>query len=81
MTWLCVGILIPASQIPILVIALGIHYSSSSCQKKKTKTKKNLVHAFSKIAESESANHACKSWTVSPENYLYLFVSNTWFGY
>ena len=34
MTWLCVGVLIPASQIPILATALGIDYFSFSSQKK-----------------------------------------------
>ena len=33
------------------------------------------------IADSEFANHACKSHTVSAEVSPYLLVSNTWFGY
>ena len=37
MTWLYVSILDPASQLANLVTALGIHYFSSSCLKKKSK--------------------------------------------
>ena len=33
------------------------------------------------VANSEPAKHVCKSHTVSAENYLYLLLSNTWFGY
>ena len=39
-----------------------------------------LVHALSRtsyIADSESTKHACKSHTLSAEDYLYLLVSNT----
>ena len=37
MTWLCGSVFVPASQIPILVTALGIHYFKSSCPKNKQK--------------------------------------------
>ena len=33
------------------------------------------------IADGESAKHTCKSHIVSAESYLFLFVSNTWYGY
>ena len=33
------------------------------------------------MAASESAKHACKIHTVSADNYHYLLVNNTWFGY
>ena len=40
MTWLCVVLLIQASQIPVLVTALGIYYFSSSRQKKNRPTRR-----------------------------------------
>ena len=33
MTWLCVSILAPANQIPVLAIALGIHYLAPPIKK------------------------------------------------
>ena len=33
------------------------------------------------IANSESAKHDYKNHTAFAEHYLYLSVSNTWFGY
>ena len=40
-----------------------------------------LVHGLSITSYSESLKYASKSHTVCAENYLYLLVSNTWFGY
>ena len=45
-----VGVIIPASQMPILVTASGIHYFSNSCQKKKKKKKPTWTISYSKKA-------------------------------
>ena len=68
MTWLCVGIFIPASQIPILVTALGIHYFSSSCQKQ---TKQTYMNNF---IQQQSFHHDAPNSHVPVINIIAFLV-------